>query len=101
MAITWPLVGRSEEMDFLERAIAGQEISAMVVAGPAGVGKTRLAVEALARARQAGLATTWAVATASAAPPSLSGPWPTCGPTLSRRRSGWRTCCGPWRGCRR
>lgn len=66
MATSWPLVGRSEELEFLHRAIMGQQMAAMLVAGSAGVGKTRLAAEALARAGDDGPATAWAVATASA-----------------------------------
>ncbi|HEX7276659.1 MAG TPA: AAA family ATPase, partial [Acidimicrobiales bacterium] len=60
-------MGRSEELEFLQRAIADAAVAAVVVAGPAGVGKTRLAHEALAHARHQGLATAWAVATHSAA----------------------------------
>jgi DNA-binding CsgD family transcriptional regulator len=64
---TWPLVGRREELavvrDFLERpGCAG-----VVVAGAAGVGKTRLATEAVRAAESAGAATAWATATRAAA----------------------------------
>lgn len=67
MAPNWPLVGRSEELRFLHRAILDEQVSAIVIGGPAGVGKTRLACEALAWADGQGLATGWGVATASAA----------------------------------
>ena len=67
MSSNWPLVGRAEELDLVHRAIRSTTARALVVAGQAGVGKTRLAVEALAHARLSGMSTAWAVATRSAA----------------------------------
>jgi DNA-binding NarL/FixJ family response regulator len=66
----WPLTGRAEEL----RVIGGLTLrpgqhagpAGVVLAGTAGVGKTRLAREALAVARQRGALTRWSVATASA-----------------------------------
>jgi DNA-binding CsgD family transcriptional regulator len=63
---TWPLAGRREELDFVEDALAARATAGVVLAGAAGVGKSRLAAEVLARARARGRATAWAVGTHSA-----------------------------------
>jgi predicted ATPase len=55
-ALSWPMVGRDEELAFIERARA-QATSAVALVGPAGVGKSRLAAEALRLAEQEGLVT--------------------------------------------
>lgn len=63
----WRLTGRAEELRFIDaatRRTAGAR--GVVLAGSAGVGKTRLAREALARAAQRGAAVRWVVATSSA-----------------------------------
>ncbi|MGH3721685.1 MAG: LuxR C-terminal-related transcriptional regulator [Pseudonocardiaceae bacterium] len=63
----WPLTGRAEELTrigVLTRRRDGP--AGVVLAGAAGVGKTRLAREVLAAAQQRGALTRWAVATASA-----------------------------------
>jgi DNA-binding NarL/FixJ family response regulator len=63
----WPLTGRAEELSVingLTRHHAGA--AGVVLAGTAGVGKTRLAREALAIAKQRGALTRWVVGTASA-----------------------------------
>jgi DNA-binding CsgD family transcriptional regulator len=66
--VPWPLVGRRSELAMLDDALlAGARPGCVVLAGAAGVGKTRLAREALARARAAGMATEWVAATRSAA----------------------------------
>ncbi|MFZ0122268.1 MAG: hypothetical protein WAL99_23070 [Pseudonocardiaceae bacterium] len=67
MAATWPLTGRAEELSLISGLTRGREgPTGVVLAGAAGVGKTRLAREALAAAQQRGAVTRWAVATASA-----------------------------------
>lgn len=67
MAATWPLTGRAEELSLLSGLSCRRDGPAgVVLAGAAGVGKTRLAREALAVAEQRGALTRWAVATASA-----------------------------------
>ncbi|MEU0375283.1 LuxR C-terminal-related transcriptional regulator [Streptomyces sp. NPDC006283] len=63
----WPLVGRDSELEAFERAWAGQGCQGMVICGPAGVGKSRLAEECLARAVRAGFSGGRATATAAAA----------------------------------
>ena len=50
----WPLTGRGEELRVIGEALADDECQGVVVAGQAGVGKTRLAGEAVAVARAAG-----------------------------------------------
>jgi hypothetical protein len=63
----WPLTGRVEELSRISGLTRRRDGSAgVVLAGPAGVGKSRLAREALAAAEQRGALTRWAVATASA-----------------------------------
>lgn len=67
MATTWPLTGRAEELSLISGLTRRRDGPAgVVLAGAAGVGKTRLAREALAAAEQRGALTRWAVATASA-----------------------------------
>lgn len=57
MLTSWPLVGRSRELEWLADVLAGGEHFAVVLAGRAGVGKTRLASEWLAVAEARGRAT--------------------------------------------
>jgi DNA-binding CsgD family transcriptional regulator len=65
--ITWPLVGRRAEVEMLSAVLAGTPAGGVVLAGEAGVGKTRLAREALARAEAAGWEVEWLAATRAAA----------------------------------
>ncbi|KAA0018910.1 LuxR C-terminal-related transcriptional regulator [Antrihabitans cavernicola] len=63
----WPLTGRIEEMRLVDRVLtAPDEGGGLVIVGQPGVGKSRLAREALAAAASRGSSTAWAVATASA-----------------------------------
>ncbi|GAA4450013.1 AAA family ATPase [Phytohabitans houttuyneae] len=64
---TWPFVGRDGELAAIEGAFAGSDVDAVVVAGPAGVGKTALAREALRRLRGTGCRAEWAAGTRAAA----------------------------------
>ena len=63
----WPLVGRLEELRFISDLLSRPPPSGLVLSGEAGVGKTRLALEALTRGEVAGCATAWATATEAAA----------------------------------
>jgi DNA-binding CsgD family transcriptional regulator/tetratricopeptide (TPR) repeat protein len=65
--VAWPLVGRRAELQALKRDLLDSTDGGVVLAGMAGVGKTRLAREALAQARRAGRETVWVGATRSAA----------------------------------
>ncbi len=63
------LTGRDSELASLRRALSGVgNFAGVVIAGAAGVGKTRLARELLAQAAAAGTRTNWVVGTASARP---------------------------------
>ena len=62
----WPLVGRQDELDLIVRCRQRGD-GAVVLTGPAGVGKSRLAREALARFGRLGAQTRWVQATRSAA----------------------------------
>ncbi|MGH3549406.1 MAG: AAA family ATPase [Pseudonocardiaceae bacterium] len=67
MATAWPLTGRAEELSLISGLVHRQDGPAgVVLAGAAGVGKTRLAREALAAAEQRGSLIRWAAATSSA-----------------------------------
>jgi DNA-binding CsgD family transcriptional regulator len=63
---SWPLVGRRAEVAALA-AVIGDAHTGAVLAGAAGVGKTRLAKEALVRAAAAGWEVEWLAATRAAA----------------------------------
>ncbi|MFD4402257.1 LuxR C-terminal-related transcriptional regulator [Nocardia sp. NPDC058499] len=67
MVWKWPLVGRDAELAFVSAAMRGRDRSrpGVVVAGPPGVGKTRLASEALAGAVRSGARERWVVGTKS------------------------------------
>ena len=63
------LTGRDTELAELRRALSGSgKYAGVVIAGPAGVGKTRLARELMVRASASGAHTNWVVGTASARP---------------------------------
>ena len=57
MADRWPLTGRDEELNLINEALADTDRMGIVIAGQAGVGKTRLARSAAEAAARAG----WAV----------------------------------------
>jgi predicted ATPase len=57
VATTWPLVGRGAELERLGEAIDDPSCGGVVLIGPAGAGKTRLATQALELAALRGLTT--------------------------------------------
>ncbi|WP_406213604.1 LuxR C-terminal-related transcriptional regulator [Streptomyces decoyicus] len=59
----WPFAGRSEELAAFETYLGGGTVSALLVHGPAGVGKSRLAEECLRHAERQGYRTERVVAT--------------------------------------
>src|SRR5262245_25707113 len=65
-AAGWPLVGRGEELAFVS-GLMERRRGGVVIAGVAGVGKTRLARAILGVAEAKGYATAWATATVAAA----------------------------------
>jgi len=64
--LTWPLIGRSEELGFIESALSAPEISGVVISGAAGVGKSRVAREALGLFAAKGRGVRWAIASSAA-----------------------------------
>jgi DNA-binding CsgD family transcriptional regulator len=70
-ASRWPLVGREGELDAFRRVWADRHLQGVVVAGGAGVGKSRLAEAFLARAVRMGYRAGRATATAAAGPVPL------------------------------
>jgi DNA-binding CsgD family transcriptional regulator len=64
--LSWPLTGRSDEMRAIEAAILAPDVSGIVVRGPAGVGKSRIAREALSAAVSRGWEGRWAIGTSAA-----------------------------------
>jgi DNA-binding CsgD family transcriptional regulator len=64
--LSWPLIGRSEETGAIEAAILASDASGIVVYGAAGVGKSRLAREALSAAESRGCECRRAAGTSSA-----------------------------------
>ncbi|MFC4946115.1 AAA family ATPase [Pseudonocardia sp. GCM10023141] len=70
----WPLVGRAAELAAIAAALRGREgARGVVLVGAAGVGKTRLAREALAAAATGGSGAHWVAATQSASGVPLGG----------------------------
>jgi DNA-binding CsgD family transcriptional regulator len=64
--LSWPSVGRTEEMRTIESAIASVDTRGVLVFGPEGVGKTRIVRDALVAAASRGCECRWVVATSSA-----------------------------------
>ena len=62
MVANWPLIGRREELLIIDRALGDGQFRGLLLAGAPGVGKTRLAREALTAAEAAGCFTRWAAA---------------------------------------
>lgn len=50
MRLSWPLTGRSEQLRAIASAIANPDVPGVVLSGPAGVGKSRIARESLTAA---------------------------------------------------
>ena len=64
--LSWPLIGRDEELAFARRRLAARPAGGLVVAGEPGVGKTRLASEIAGAAADDGRRVRWVRATRSA-----------------------------------
>jgi DNA-binding CsgD family transcriptional regulator len=80
---TWPLIGRDQELAKIVDSM-GRADRAILLDGPAGVGKTRLVSECTSRAEQRGLHPVRIVATRSASAIPL-GPLASLLPTLTGR----------------
>jgi hypothetical protein len=64
--LLWPLTGRLGEMRTIEAAISASDVAGVVICGAAGVGKSRIAREALSAAASKGCETRWTVGSSSA-----------------------------------
>jgi DNA-binding CsgD family transcriptional regulator len=64
--LSWPLIGRTEEMRAIEAAISASAVSGIVVRGAPGVGKSRITREALSAAASQSCETRWTAGSASA-----------------------------------
>jgi len=64
--LLWPLIGRAEEMGVIESALQAPDTSGVVVQGAAGVGKSRIAREALQFATASGSEIRWVFGTSAA-----------------------------------
>ncbi|WP_280426860.1 AAA family ATPase [Nocardia carnea] len=62
----WPLVGREEVLQYLDAVLANPDRRGAVLAGPVGVGKSRLAGEFVLRAERTGLPVVRVTATSAA-----------------------------------
>ena len=62
----WPLVGRERELGLIAEVLGRADASGIVLAGPAGVGKTRLATETIRLGDRSGFATARIVASRAA-----------------------------------
>lgn len=66
MRLTWPLIGRAQEVAVIDAAISEAATSGIIVSGAPGVGKSRVVREALATVASRGCEVRWAVGSASA-----------------------------------
>jgi len=96
MGVSWPFAGRQEELILIAAAMGDQDVRGLVLAGPAGVGKTRLADEALGAADPRRCVTRRVVATEATRPipfgalaPLLPAQLPTAGRRINLLR--WAT----------
>lgn len=66
MRLKWPLTGRNEELQTIADAMSDPTLAGIVLCGAAGVGKSRVARDALRAMASTQTRTRWAVGTASA-----------------------------------
>ncbi|QZT61003.1 helix-turn-helix transcriptional regulator [Mycolicibacterium austroafricanum] len=65
MHLSWPLIGRSAELRSIEAALSAPDVSGIVISGVAGVGKSRVAREAMSTAESRNCETRLAIGTHS------------------------------------
>ena len=66
MRLTWPLIGRKKQMQSVEAALTAPDLSGVLISGAEGVGKSRIAREALSAAAERGSETRWTAGASSA-----------------------------------
>lgn len=66
MQLSWPLIGRAGELRLIEAAIAAPDVSGILICGSEGIGKSRIAYEALTDAASRGFETRWTAGASSA-----------------------------------
>ncbi|OKH63020.1 hypothetical protein EB74_14060, partial [Mycobacterium sp. SWH-M5] len=66
MRLAWPLTGRLEETRLIDAALTSADRAGIVIHGAAGVGKSRIAHEAVVAMASAGRETRWVVGTSVA-----------------------------------
>ncbi|GAB93097.1 AAA family ATPase, partial [Gordonia rhizosphera] len=66
MRLSWPMVGRTKEMRIVEAALSAPAESGILISGPEGVGKSRIAREALSAVAAKGGGTRWTAGTSAA-----------------------------------
>jgi len=64
--LTWPLIGRTKQMQSVDAALAAPDLSGVLISGAEGVGKSRIAREALSATAQRGPETRWTAGASSA-----------------------------------
>ena len=80
--LAWRLTGRSEELRVIAAALADPHVSGVVVRGAAGVGKSRVAREALNSAASAGWESRWIAGGCAARAVPLGALTPWTGPAV-------------------
>lgn len=77
LRLSWPLTGRSAEIQTLQAAVAASDVSGVIVWGAAGVGKSRIARDVLSVAESQGCEVRWAICTSAArgVPLGAFGAW--------------------------
>lgn len=66
LRFSWPLTGRSEEIQTLRETLSASDVSGAIVCGAAGVGKSRISRDLLSVAASQGCEVRWAICTSAA-----------------------------------
>lgn len=66
MGLSWPLIGRTKQMQAIEAAIGASDVSGVLICGAEGAGKSRIAREALSALAARGYEARWTAGAAAA-----------------------------------